>query len=184
MFADLATDLAAAAGQLSSDQLVAVAEAAPAFQWPVYRSIPLLHAVSREAVHRSLAGALPLPVAQRVLSASAKGAAAMRPRLGHDLEEASAEWMRTGEHRARSRSPAGTAVLDDGAAAPTAPPEMRPSHRAYLLSDAPRCCACRRAADHARAPPLLPLQPPACATPPSPRPPCCTRMRPPAPSST
>ncbi|KAL4447783.1 hypothetical protein ABPG75_005002 [Micractinium tetrahymenae] len=115
MFADLATDLAAAACQLSSEQLVAVAEAAPAFQWPVYHSIPLLHAVCREAVHRSLAGGLPLPVAQRVLSASAKGAAAMRPRLGHELEEASAEWMRTAPGLRNAAVPAPPSLHVDAA---------------------------------------------------------------------
>lgn len=118
MFADLATDLAAAACQLGSEQLVAVAEAGPAFQWPVYRSIPLLHAVSREAVHRSLAGGLPLPVAQRVLSASAKGAAAMRPRLGHELEEASAEWMRTAPGLRNAAVPAPPLLHADAAASP------------------------------------------------------------------
>lgn len=110
-YADLAASLDARAGQLSSEQLLAVAQAAPAFEWPVYRSsIPLLHAVSREAVHRSLAGGLALPLAQSVLSASAKGAGAMRPRLGHELEEATAEWMRTAPGLRNSSVPAPPAL--------------------------------------------------------------------------
>lgn len=61
MHAALAKQLAAAAPSLDGQQLQAVAAAAPAMQWPVYRaSIPLLHAVSREAVHRCAAGPSPL----------------------------------------------------------------------------------------------------------------------------
>lgn len=189
MFADLATDLAAAACQLGSEQLVAVAEAGPAFQWPVYRSIPLLHAVSREAVHRSLAGGLPLPVAQRVLSASAKGAAAMRPRLGHELEEASAEWMRTGKRPAQRRWPGhaccGPRLLRSGPARSSPAAWDARSCHPDASSCVPHHAHHQHAADHARpCPPPPPLQPRACATPPSPRRPCCTPTQPPAPPST
>lgn len=93
-FAALSAQLAGAARGLAGAELQAVAAAAPAFEWPVYRSLPLLHAVCREAVHRSLGGALPLPVAQWVIAAAVKGAAAMRPRLALELEEATGEWMR------------------------------------------------------------------------------------------
>ena len=51
-FADLSRHLAASVDQLSGGELQAVAGAAPAFSWPVYASVPLLHAVCREAVHR------------------------------------------------------------------------------------------------------------------------------------
>ncbi|KAI7838430.1 hypothetical protein COHA_007694 [Chlorella ohadii] len=73
-FSDLSTLLAGRVGELCGSELQAVAAAAPAFSWPVYASMPLLHAVCREAVHRSMAGALPLPQAQWVLAASVKGA--------------------------------------------------------------------------------------------------------------
>lgn len=107
-FAELAYALSGSAATLTAAQLVGVAEAAPAFAWPVYRSVPLLHAVSRAAVHRSLAGGLPSRVAQRVLAASAKGAAAMRPRLGRELEEASGEWVRNAPGVRNSSVPAPT----------------------------------------------------------------------------
>lgn len=51
-YASLATLLIGGAGELAGSELQAVAAAAPAFSWPVYASMPLLHAVCREAVHR------------------------------------------------------------------------------------------------------------------------------------
>lgn len=51
-FSDLSRHLVAGVGQLSGGELQMVAGAAPAFSWPVYASLPLLHAVCREAVHR------------------------------------------------------------------------------------------------------------------------------------
>lgn len=41
-----------------------------------------------------MSGALPTPVAQWVIAAAVKGAAAMRPRHALELEEAMGEWMR------------------------------------------------------------------------------------------
>lgn len=55
-FSDLSTLLAGHVGELCGSELQAVAAAAPAFSWPVYASMPLLHAVCREAVHRWVAG--------------------------------------------------------------------------------------------------------------------------------
>lgn len=102
-YSDLSTLLAGHVGELCGSELQAVAAAAPAFSWPVYSSMPLLHAVCREAVHRSMAGALPLPQAQWVLAASVKGAMAMRPRLGTELEEATADWMQAAAAARRAR---------------------------------------------------------------------------------
>jgi hypothetical protein len=102
-FSGLSTLLIGHVGELCGSELQAVAAAAPAFSWPVYASMPLLHAVCREAVHRSMAGALPLPQAQWVLAASVKGAMAMRPRLGTELEEATAEWMQAAAAARRAR---------------------------------------------------------------------------------
>lgn len=115
-FAALAAWLSNSAGQMTSQQLQAVAECAPAFQWPVYSSMPLLHAVSREAVHRSLAGTMPLPAAQRTLSAAVRGATAMRPRLGHELQAATCEWMWEAPTAAAKRSIANPAP-------PASPPQ-------------------------------------------------------------
>lgn len=116
-FAELASSLAGSAEALSGAQLQAVASAAPAFHWPVYRSMPLLHAVCRQAVHRSLAGALPLPVAQRTLSAAVRGVAGMHPRLAHDLQAATCEWMRDApvvvQPAARGAAPVDAAAADE-----------------------------------------------------------------------
>lgn len=121
-FADLSACLAASAGQLNVAQLQLVAAAAPAFQWPVYRSMPLLHAVCREAVHRSMAGTMQLPAAQRTLAAAVKGVAAMHPRLAHDLQAATCEWMR-----------------DAPTAAPAAPTAAAPAAAAPVPAEAPDC---------------------------------------------
>lgn len=55
-YAGLATLLIGYVGELGGSELQAVAAAAPAFSWPVYASMPLLHAVCREAVHRCVGG--------------------------------------------------------------------------------------------------------------------------------
>lgn len=93
-FAELAASLESDVAQLTGPQLQAVASSAPCFPWPVYRSMPLLRAVCREALLRSLAGSLPLPIAQRTLSAAVRGVGAVHPRLAHDLQAATCEWMR------------------------------------------------------------------------------------------
>jgi hypothetical protein len=129
-FAELASRLADDAAALSGAQLEAVAAAAPAFHWPVYRSMPLLHAVCRQAVHRSLAGALPLPVAQRTLSAAVRGVAGMHPRLAHDLQAATCEWMRDApvvvQPAARSAAAAEPASDECNNALPCHTPSLSP----------------------------------------------------------
>ena len=68
--------------------------------------MPLLHAVSREALRRSLAGSMALPAAQRTLAAAVKGASAMRPRLGQEVEEATCQWMHDAASEAGGVPPA------------------------------------------------------------------------------
>lgn len=91
---------------------------------------------------RSMSGALPLPVAQWVIAAAVKGAAAMRPRLALELEEAMGDWMRrcdplgAGAEAARTQRsrlctlPLASTIGRRAAHRPACPPCLYPSRSA------------------------------------------------------
>eukprot|EP00887_Chlorella_sp_A99_P000040 scaffold16.g40.t1 len=88
--ADLVFSLSYHADVLSDAQLLSVARAAAAFSYPTYQSLlPVLDAVCRQALAREAARPI---AARRVLDAALVSAAAMRPRLGAELEARLPGW--------------------------------------------------------------------------------------------